>query len=320
MNYEDIRNALTEFPGLSKDKLNTWILEALQDICEETWVYYEILTFLTTAGTAEHTLSPSDSNTKVIGLVRYGAERCVVDTPSPVASDGTATGTLTAGTTYTYKVTSLTGNYGVGLPCTAVAYVCPASGTITLTWTAIDNADGYNIYRLSSGIYYFLATTTGVTYSDDGSVTLSTTVTLPAKATAVKQISVSNLESEKQSDSNWRYNEGNTIQRVIWDGNVTVRLNIIPDTTNMGFQLAVALEPSDEQTTIPAILALQKRLILDFVRSKVYAHPKTNEIPYQDYKLSEFHMGLYLAKRSKLKAKILRGYGGTMKITGGYFA
>lgn len=319
MTFDDIIDSLSEFPDLPKKKAKKWILEAIQKICRESFAYSEILTFLTTAGQAEYTLTPSDSDTKVIGIFEDGVEFSTVDTPSPSASDGTDAGTLTPSQSYSYKVTATADDYGETLPSTAVSHTCPASGSITLSWDAVEEADGYKIYRDNSGTYELLEETTDTSYTDDGSDSLDSSTTAPTKGNLVKRIHLSNETRENAIDRYWKSRESDSITRIVWDGDTTIRLNRIPETSNMGFQIKVALYPTAE-IAIPSILETWNETIEDYVRGKIYLHPKTKTMVWFDSELAAYYMGKFRAELSNLKGQVMFGFGGKSKIKPQFFA
>lgn len=108
----------------------------------------------------------------------------VLATPTGVSAALAAAGALTIGQAYYYKVTA-TGAQGETLP-SAEATATPTSGnqSITVSWTAVTNAVGYNVYRgTTPGGENFLvgSTTSAVTFTDNG--TTGAAATLPASNT-----------------------------------------------------------------------------------------------------------------------------------------
>ncbi len=110
--------------------------------------------------------------------------------PTLNASVGSATGgTLPAGTYY-YVVTALS-KYGqisddqTGETSRSNEVTVTTTGStssVSLSWNALNGADGYNVYRsTSSGAETFLATVTGTTFTDTGADT-PTTQTPPAES------------------------------------------------------------------------------------------------------------------------------------------
>src|SRR5215471_3830056 len=64
--------------------------------------------------------------------------------------DGGAGGSL-ANATYRYKVTALDGAGGEGLPSAEVSFANPGAHKANVSWTAVTNAFGYNVYRTAAG-------------------------------------------------------------------------------------------------------------------------------------------------------------------------
>ena len=82
---------------------------------------------------------------------------------SPTAATGTATGDLTPGVTYYYKIcaTNSTGWGRNGLPTAEISAVADANGSIDLSWTAVAGALAYVIYRTpNSGDYSIVYSST----------------------------------------------------------------------------------------------------------------------------------------------------------------
>ena len=324
MTYDDIATSLRKvFPGIDASVFKDWILEALEDLCKKTWIYTEILTFLTTAGIPEYTLSPSDTDAIPIGLIPWGADWQVVDTPVVTIAAGEDTGALTQGTTYYYKVTAISDTYGQTMPSTVVSAAATATKSLVLTWTAIDGADSYYVYRSDDGTsYYFLEEAESATYTDDGDESVDTDITPPTKSELVKSIAVSNEIQEDIWSGHWKSKEGDGIQRVIYDGYATVRLEMIPETTAMGFQLEVALMLKAEPSTgaIPNIFIQYQNVIKNYCHFKAYSYPKSKTVDYMDPKMAEFFWQRYLEGRGEMKIQKLREFGGHQRIRLPYFA
>jgi hypothetical protein len=110
---------------------------------------------------------------------------------------GTATtgGSLTASTTYYYKVTAIDSLGGQTTPST-VASGTTGTTTLTLpvTWTAVTGASGYDVYRCSgtSCTEYYLTAVLTNSFTDSGQFTASTTVTPPTTNTAYLSTNNSN--------------------------------------------------------------------------------------------------------------------------------
>lgn len=92
----------------------------------------------------------------------------------PSQPTGTAVGsggTLSSGTYY-YKITAMDFAGHQTSASTERSVATAASDSVTLTWTAVDGAASYRIYRGTvSGTNYLLAETTGLTYLDTGTAT-----------------------------------------------------------------------------------------------------------------------------------------------------
>ena len=208
MTYDDIIQDCAEFSEIFKDKqFVREILACLKDLSQKTFAQVEELTFLTVAGTAEYTLTPS-SNTQVFGLSTE-ARKAVLFTPQPSATTAATGGTLAADT-YSYRVTAIKDDYGETLPCTAVTQVTSgATSTVTLTWAAISGADGYSIYGRTSGSKLLMKEVAAnvLTWTDDGSLTPSGT--LPTTTELAEMIIVSNTPTLNNRNNRWRLTESN---------------------------------------------------------------------------------------------------------------
>lgn len=114
----------------------------------------------------------------------------VVYTSLTTPSTPTATGTGLTGTNFTYYYRiSANNNVGESAASTAdteqVSKVrdqwVSASEYVTITWSAVSGATSYNVYcGTVSGEEQFLASTTSLTFRDDGSLQLNTFVRAPA--------------------------------------------------------------------------------------------------------------------------------------------
>ncbi len=309
-------NRYTEFPQLPEVLVRGKVLEILQDLCDRTWLYTEVFTQLTTAGTYEYTLSPTVSTDEILGVFEDEVEVATVDTPQPsAAAASSGSGTLTSGNTYAYKVTATKDDYGETLPCAAVSATATATGTISLTWDAIEGADDYNVYRNdgAGGTTYGLLEAAGTnSYDDDGSATRTAATNPPTKSVLMREIGLTNASNLKVPGSNWRHREGDTINRIIYDGNETIRLDPIPDTSGIGMQMRIALKPmsSDASAVLPAVFERYLDVIDEGVRWKLHLTPHSKEHPWPDPQLGAYHRGSYLVKRSGIKTARMFGYGG----------
>ncbi len=96
--------------------------------------------------------------------------------PSGLQVTGTSSGGSLPAATYSYEVTALgvnAANTGVGetVASPVATATLSTNGSITLTWSPVAGATGYNLYRDSSG-YKLLTTTTATTFTDLGTATL----------------------------------------------------------------------------------------------------------------------------------------------------
>jgi len=313
VNFTNIRNGLSEFPleTIDRNIVDQWILDALRDICENTWIYTEVITFLSTAGTYEYTLSPSDANAEVIGIPHDGVKISSVFTPVLSVSGSSDTGTLTPATTYSYQVTAYRNDYGETIPQTAESQVCPATGAIDLSWNAVAGADGYYIYgnNGSGTTYTRMTSTTDTSYTDDGTDTPDGSTEPPTTSALVEDIDIKNKFGMKAWSRYWRETESDDIDFLIYDGINKVQTGKIPKTSNIAFEVEVALKPTGG-TTIPSILERNEETIRKFVRGRIYAMPRTDEHPWNDPKMAAFWIGEYEKDRLKIKGKKMFGHTG----------
>ena len=104
----------------------------------------------------------------------------VLNTPTT----NTTGGSLTAGTYY-YKVTAITPGGETMASNEVLQVTTGASSTVTLTWSAVEGATGYRIYRGTSAgnqTAFFSLTGAGLTFTDvGGPVTPGTPPSLPAE-------------------------------------------------------------------------------------------------------------------------------------------
>jgi hypothetical protein len=144
----------------------------------------ELLANAATSANTANTIVKRDSNGDVIvrnitaasfiGAAAPLGGLTATQLSAPVISTLTATtGTLTAGTKY-YKISTLWNDEESDASAEQSITVGASSGVI-LTWGAISNATGYNIYRgTATGGELFLATVGAVTtYTDTGAITPS---------------------------------------------------------------------------------------------------------------------------------------------------
>lgn len=117
---------------------------------------------------------------------------CLATAPAnPSALAGSATGSLTNGVAYYYKITAVDA-VGESAGSTEVSDTATAPDlTINLTWDAVTNARLYKIYRKVAvgGTYALLAYSTTNSYSDDGTVTpFLASTSAPASATSISVV------------------------------------------------------------------------------------------------------------------------------------
>jgi len=315
MNFADVYKNITEFtidPGVA----GSYVLDALKDLCRETWAWTEVLTFLTTAGTYNYTLSPSESKSKIIGIPHDGIQIATVYTPQPTLTAGTATGTLTSGTSYSYQVTAYSDDYGETLPCSVTSRTCTATGSIILTWSAIQGADGYYLYgNNGSGTTYTRMTSeTALTYTDDGTDAPDGSTEPPTESVLMSDIEMVNMATQKSSNTSWRQVEGDAIDGLIWDGKTTVRTQQIPQTSGIGFQVKVALEPTGA-ITIPTIIEDYENTLRKYVRAMMFlTRPQTQDDPWYNPKVGAYWMGEYQKDKSNLKLSMMSGRASQLRV------
>lgn len=317
MNFKDIYSAITEFkidPGVA----GGYVLDGLKDFCRETWTWTEVLTFLTTAGTYNYTLSPSETQSKIIGIPHDGVQIAAVNTPVLTLASSTDTGTLTVGSTYVYRVTAYTNDYGETLPCSVGSKVCPATGAIDLSWPAIGGADGYYIYRddgASSGTYYRMKDNSStLSYTDDGTDTPDGSTIPPTESVLMREIDIVNQAGQKALNSTWKQTESDDINALIWDGKTTVRTQKIPQAANIAFQVKVALEPTGV-ITVPTIIEPYEDTIRKYVRAMVFLTvPQTKDDPWYNPKMGAFWLQEYKNDRSSVKLNTMAGRGGQLTV------
>jgi hypothetical protein len=112
---------------------------------------------------------------------------CGQPSPSTVMGAG---GSLTASTVHYYKIVAFDA-VGHGIASSEVSGTTDSEyKTVQINWTAISNARGYSIYRKvgAGGSYELFDYTTGVSYTDNGSMTAIRTETPPATATSIPMV------------------------------------------------------------------------------------------------------------------------------------
>lgn len=314
MDFAEIRGELAEFSTVNKEILDRLILAGLADLCKRTWVYTEIITILTTAGTYQYTLSPT-TYTAICGL--SAAQKATTNTPQPSATTSATGGTLAADN-YSYKVTAIVDTHGETLPCAAVVQATAGTtSTVTLTWTATGGASGYRIYGRTDADWKLLKETTAVTWTDDGSETQGTAVP-PTESMLMEEINISNPTDQVRSNRAWRAYESDSITSVIYDGITTVELDRVPVTNGTGFQIKAALYPTDE-IAIPSILEAHKNDIINYAKWHLYEYPKTAAQPWGDYQKAMTFRKQYFIARANLKGRVVSGFGGQLRAEQQFF-
>ena len=321
MEFIEIRKSLIEF-GVLDDKLtNQLILDAIKDLCEETWLYTEIITFLSVAGTYEYTLTPSNSNTKIIGLSHDGLKMGTVNVPVLTADDSSDAGTLTVGNTYVYRVTVYVDTYGETIPQDVVSQVAPATGAIDLTWAAIGGATGYRIYRNDGAggtTYTRMTSQTNINYTDDGTDTPDGSTEPPTTSSLVEEMDLININEQKSYYETWRQSESDDIRNLIYDGLDQVQTSRVPVTSNIPFQVELVLKPT-KRITVPPIFEKQEETIRKYVRSRLFLRPATKDFIWSDSRKATFWLREYEKDRLELKAKKMYGHTGRLKVKGRNF-
>lgn len=315
MEYNDIRKSLVEFGVLDKKLTNQMILDCIKDLCEETWLYSEIITFLSTAGTYEYTLAPSSSNNKIIGLSHDGLKMGTVNVPVLTAAASTSTGTLANGTTYTYQVTAYVDTYGETIPQTIVSQAATATGAIDLTWAAIGGATGYRIYgnNGSGTTYTRLTSQTNINYTDDGTDTPDGSIEPPTISTLVEELDLININEQKGYYETWRQSESDNINFLIYDGLDKVQTSRVPVTTNIPFQVEIVLKPT-KRDTVPPIFEKQEETIRKYVRHRLFLRPATKDFIWSDSRKATSWLREYEKDRLELKAKKMYGHTGRLRV------
>lgn len=298
------------------DLREDYLLQGLQDLCRKTFAYTEVLTFLTTAGTREYTLSPSDSDTEIIGLTPGDAQIATLNTPVPSAAAYTDAGTLVDSTTYSYKVTAIKDDYGETLPSTACTAAADANGSIQISWSAISGADGYRIYGRTDSSWLLMDETTSLSWVDDGSETPSGAI--PTESQLMKEIEFRNTQFESIDSRYWRGLEGDNITGLIYDGMTAVKTNRIPTTTGIGFQVRVALYPTAE-IAIPTIIEPYVPALKDYVRERLFEMVPSAVVTWSNPQLAEKFGARYRRARSRLKTSVIARFAGRTRAKPQFF-
>ena len=179
------------------------------------------------------------------------------NTPTTASTGGTL-----AAATYYYKVTATVTN-GESAASNEVSIATTGStSTVTVTWTSVSGATGYNIYRsTAAGSEVLLASVGNVTtYTDNGSATPGTK-TAPATAAYKHATSLYNgsgsNNAQPPSYTGFLYQaDGNVMQipgMVISDLKFTIKADTLPtiDVQWMGLPGKPIAAPSNTPSTLP---------------------------------------------------------------------
>ncbi len=91
--------------------------------------------------------------------------------PTGLVAVATTGGTLAPSTTYVYQVTATTSvGETIAGPATIIA-LGVSDTAVNLTWNSVAGASGYNVYAASGGDVQFIASTTALAFTDNGSYT-----------------------------------------------------------------------------------------------------------------------------------------------------
>jgi hypothetical protein len=125
-----------------------------------------ILAFYNQMGGSFRSFLYTDPEHNTLSAYSLGAGTQISAPAAPTRA--ATTGTLAAGT-YTYSVTAYNAQ-GETIASTAASLVLFATGGVTVSWLAIPGATGYRVYG-RSGVLGLIGSTTGLTFTDSGSVT-----------------------------------------------------------------------------------------------------------------------------------------------------
>lgn len=96
-----------------------------------------------------------------------------ISTPGvPTVTPSTSGGTLSANT-YSYRVSATYGTRETYVSGATQATTTGSTSSNAITWTAVSNATGYKVYGRTLNYEYLLGSTTGTTFTDNGSFTPS---------------------------------------------------------------------------------------------------------------------------------------------------
>lgn len=312
MNLDDLvaefysRGEFLDVPG---KWLKSRLFDGFEDLCKETWSFQEVLGMLSVVEQYEYSLTPRTSNTEVCGIV--AAERATVDTPIPSASVSETGGSLAAGTYY-YRVTAVYDEQETLVSDAVSGTVTGSSGKITLSWSAISNAESYKIYGRTQGAEKLIGTTTSTSFDDDGSA--SPSGDYPVTSTLMEQITLSNRKEQSRQSRTWRQSKGDPATAVIWYGGQSIELDKIPEENHKGFQVRVALYPTANTVSLPAAAKPFSDAVKDYARWKLFEMPASARVTWSDPNRATYFMGLYQSAKNNLKARVFSGFGGSSQI------
>lgn len=128
--------------------------------------------------------------------------------PSAPTLGETTGGLFVAGIQRYYKLAALTGSGESALSSSANFTLTGGNTAFTLSWSAVTNATGYNIYRCSLGrstaAYYLIGTTTGTSFTDigypDGVKAVAIAGSVSVNGSSGGDFSVGNVRYYKRTD------------------------------------------------------------------------------------------------------------------------
>jgi len=311
----DIDDLLAEFyaRGEMIDPPQVWVRDQLFDgfekLCLDTWAFEEVLAMLTVSDQFEYSLAPRTSNTLVCGVI--DAELATVDTPQPETSVAATGGTLPADT-YSYKVTAVKDDQETIASEAVEATTTGTTSVVTISWDAIDGAESYNVYGRDSGAEALIGNTTNLTYDDDGSETPSGSP--PTTSPLMKQIGLTNRQTEQFRSRTFRQNRSDAISGVIWYGGQSIQLDQIPETDNIGFQVRVALYPTANSVPFPEAIVQYAEAIKEYARWKIYSMPPSEKVTWFSPEKSMMAQIEWEKLKGRLKASTRRGFVGPTRI------
>jgi hypothetical protein len=125
---------------------------------------------ISSATTPITTASFTDTAIVLGSTLPIDTNSAAIPAPLGILATGTANAGTLAAATYYYEVTA-TNAAGATLPSTPASAILAATGSVSLTWTAVAGATGYNVYgrpATSGGTYGLLASVITNSYIDAG--------------------------------------------------------------------------------------------------------------------------------------------------------